>query len=110
MPFDLVPLVPHDLRERLVHALMAQIAVEHTETVMRVLEERVELTRSRARDGDQPVEPPAKDDHRGGAAHEDAAAEDPALQRERRRVRKRASATTSVIRAHVGWQIACRRE
>ena len=31
-PLDLVPLVPHDLRQRLVHALVAEIAVEHAET------------------------------------------------------------------------------
>ena len=43
VPLDLVPLVPHDLRERLVHALVAEVAVEHTETGMRVLEEGVEL-------------------------------------------------------------------
>ena len=89
VPLDLVPLVPHDLRERLVHAHVAQIAVEHTKAVMRVLEEGVELTPVRACDGDQPVEPRAKDDHCGGAADEDAAEDDRALQRERRCVREK---------------------
>ena len=41
-PLDLVPLVSHDLRQRLIHALVPEVAVEQAEAGRRVLEEGVE--------------------------------------------------------------------
>ena len=104
MPLDLVPLVSHDLRERVIHAHVAEIAVEHTKAVVCVLEEGVELTPVGAGDGDEPVEPRAKDDHCGGAADEDAAEEDRSL-KAAAGVYERKSAMTSISQAHVVWQM-----